>query len=208
MGGLNICLRIPKKAITLEGKACVTGLGCKSFDITLFQWGAAGDLDAGEALGAGDAGGYPAHQCFKTQDRQVYASSFKVKNHAEGNNWIKAATTHFNVRVFGKPFTSDKIPNGAITHPKPAESDDPAAGGEAALALGPTRISKNESDDDLRADPGAPHGAIALVLGEEGQMPCEWVWYTTDCFQHGVACSPSSPASTAARTWCSAARRG
>jgi hypothetical protein len=36
---LNICLRIPTKRITLEGKACVSFLGCKEFDITLFHWG-------------------------------------------------------------------------------------------------------------------------------------------------------------------------
>lgn len=37
---LNICLRIPQKRITLEGKACVKILGCKSFNITLVHWGA------------------------------------------------------------------------------------------------------------------------------------------------------------------------
>lgn len=35
---LNICLRLPDKKITLEGKACVTFLGCKSFNITIFHW--------------------------------------------------------------------------------------------------------------------------------------------------------------------------
>ena len=36
---LNVCLRVAEKRITLEGSACVTFLGCKSFNITLFHWG-------------------------------------------------------------------------------------------------------------------------------------------------------------------------
>ncbi|MEH1925443.1 hypothetical protein [Nostoc sp.] len=36
---LNVCLRVAEKRITLEGSACVTFSGCKSFNITLFHWG-------------------------------------------------------------------------------------------------------------------------------------------------------------------------
>jgi hypothetical protein len=38
---LNVCLRVPEQRITLEGKACLSFKGCKSFNITLFHWGQA-----------------------------------------------------------------------------------------------------------------------------------------------------------------------
>ena len=63
--------------------------------------------------------GYPAYQCFKTQDRQVYCSNDKVKNHAKGNEWIKRAMTQFNLQgndILGKPYTEEqRIPRDAIT---------------------------------------------------------------------------------------------
>ena len=92
---LTVCLRLPQKAITLEGKVCVSLLGCRSFKVTLFQWGA----------------------------------------------------------------------------------DEPAT------AASSTQITvKNSSDVTVCAliQMGALYGAVALNPGDEGQMPCEWVWYTLD----------------------------
>jgi hypothetical protein len=60
------------------------------------------------------------YQCFKTTDRVVYCSSFKVKNHDEGADWVRQALEHFNLKandIKGKPYESDDIPEGATTHP-------------------------------------------------------------------------------------------
>ena len=62
--------------------------------------------------------GYPAYQCFKTQNREVYCSNDKVKNHATGAKWIERAITHFQLQaneILGKPYTSERIPRGAHT---------------------------------------------------------------------------------------------
>jgi hypothetical protein len=60
------------------------------------------------------------YQCFKTIDRDVYCSSYKVKNHTEGADWVKQALEHFNLQaddILKKPYESDDIPNGATTYP-------------------------------------------------------------------------------------------
>jgi hypothetical protein len=60
------------------------------------------------------------YQCFKTKDRDVYCSSYKVKGHAEGADWVKKTLEHFNLQandILKKPYESDDIPEGAITYP-------------------------------------------------------------------------------------------
>lgn len=60
------------------------------------------------------------YQCFKTLSRDVYCSSYEVKNHDEGADWISQAIQHFGLKandIKGKPYESDDIPNGAITYP-------------------------------------------------------------------------------------------
>lgn len=52
---------------------------------------------------------YPAYQCFKTQSRDVYCSSYIVKNHDEGRVWIARALEHYELQaneLKGKPYTS------------------------------------------------------------------------------------------------------
>jgi hypothetical protein len=63
---------------------------------------------------------YPAYQCFKTRNRDVYCSSFKVKNHDAGADWIAAALHHFGLQagdILGTPYLSDDIPKSAIEYP-------------------------------------------------------------------------------------------
>ena len=60
------------------------------------------------------------YQCFKTIERDVYCSSYKVKNHDEGAAWVREALAHFNLRgndIKGKPYEEDNIPDGATTYP-------------------------------------------------------------------------------------------
>lgn len=60
------------------------------------------------------------YQCFKDISRNVYCSSYKVKNHAEGAAWVGQAITHFGLRsndLLGQPYQSDDIPKGARTYP-------------------------------------------------------------------------------------------
>ena len=66
------------------------------------------------------AGGYPAHQAFKTKARDVYCSSYIVRNHDEGADWISKCLTHFELRgsdILGKPYLEDDCPKGAIVWP-------------------------------------------------------------------------------------------
>ena len=60
------------------------------------------------------------YQCFKTKARDVYCSSFEVKNHAEAAAWMEQAMKHFELKasdILGKPYESDDIPKGATTYP-------------------------------------------------------------------------------------------
>jgi hypothetical protein len=60
------------------------------------------------------------YQCFKTKARDVYCSSYKVKNHDEGASWVTAALAHFNLRgsdILGKPYEERDIPDKAIEYP-------------------------------------------------------------------------------------------
>ena len=60
------------------------------------------------------------YQCFKTTARDVYCSSYKVKNHVEGAAWIKEALANFGLQgndIHGKPFEEDSIPDGATEYP-------------------------------------------------------------------------------------------
>ena len=60
------------------------------------------------------------YQCFKTTARNVYCSSYQVRNHDEGNAWVKAALENLNIRgsdMLGKPFELDAVPENAITYP-------------------------------------------------------------------------------------------
>jgi len=63
--------------------------------------------------------GYPAYQCFKTTTRVVYCSSYEVKNHDEGKDWVKKAMKHYNVPAsqIHKVYESQVQPNGAIIYP-------------------------------------------------------------------------------------------
>lgn len=63
---------------------------------------------------------YPGYQCLKTDNATVYCSLEKVKSHAEGHDWVKAACANFDLRVdqiYGKPFVSTRRPIGAIIWP-------------------------------------------------------------------------------------------
>ena len=60
------------------------------------------------------------YQCFKTKARDVYCSSYKVKNHTEGAAWVQQALAHYKLRgsdILGKPYESEDIPRGAKTYP-------------------------------------------------------------------------------------------
>ena len=60
------------------------------------------------------------YQCFKDAARNVYCSSYQVKNHAEGAAWVKEAIKHFGLQaneLLGKPYQADSIPNNSITYP-------------------------------------------------------------------------------------------
>jgi hypothetical protein len=63
---------------------------------------------------------YPAFQCFKTKSRDVYSSSYQVKNHDEGAAWVQQAMEHFGIKgsdLLGKPYTSNIIPTTATIYP-------------------------------------------------------------------------------------------
>lgn len=71
---------------------------------------------AGEELG----GGYPAHQAFKTRAREVYCSSYIVRNHTEGAKWVGECMAHFGIKgsdLLGKPYLEDDCPDGATVWP-------------------------------------------------------------------------------------------
>ncbi len=60
------------------------------------------------------------YQCFKTRDRDVYCSSYKVKNHDEGAAWVQQALQHFNLQasdILGKPYEENSVPRNAIEYP-------------------------------------------------------------------------------------------
>ncbi|MDF5725995.1 MAG: hypothetical protein PUP91_37210 [Rhizonema sp. PD37] len=63
------------------------------------------------------AGGYPGYQCFKDKARTTYCSENKVRNHAEGNAWIKRALAHFKLKGNDMRSNSieDSIPDDAKT---------------------------------------------------------------------------------------------
>lgn len=60
------------------------------------------------------------YQCFKTLARDVYCSSYTVKNHDEGADWVGRALQHFQLKasdIKGKPYEEDSVPSGAILFP-------------------------------------------------------------------------------------------
>jgi hypothetical protein len=60
------------------------------------------------------------YQCFKTLERDVYCSSYKVKSHDEGAEWVRQALAHFSLQasdIKGKPYEANNIPEGATTYP-------------------------------------------------------------------------------------------
>lgn len=60
------------------------------------------------------------YQCFKTREREVYCSSYKVRNHDEGREWVTNTMAHFGINgsdLLGKPFERDSQPDGAIIFP-------------------------------------------------------------------------------------------
>ncbi|HLL04099.1 MAG TPA: hypothetical protein VK539_26170 [Myxococcaceae bacterium] len=64
---------------------------------------------------------YPAYQCFKTTTDQVYCSRTKVRNHAIGASWVSScimAHAISSATIRGKPYLSDRQPDGAIIYPE------------------------------------------------------------------------------------------
>jgi hypothetical protein len=63
---------------------------------------------------------YPGYQCFKTDNRTVYCSLNKVKDHEEASEWLRAACDNFDLevdRICGEPYTSTRQPFDAIVWP-------------------------------------------------------------------------------------------
>lgn len=66
---------------------------------------------------------YPAYQCFKTKDRDVYCSRGEVNNHEAGAEWVSNCMAHFNIKasdLLGKPYPSIDQPSGATIWPEAA----------------------------------------------------------------------------------------
>lgn len=64
--------------------------------------------------------GYPAYQCFKTTDRDVYCSSVKVSNHTEGAAWVSNCMAFYSIQgsqLKGKPYLEDSQPDNATNYP-------------------------------------------------------------------------------------------
>ena len=73
-----------------------------------------------ELAAAAKGGGYPAYQCFKTKARDVYCSSYEVKNHDEGSEWIGDCLKHFGLKgsdIHQKPYLADDPPDDATVWP-------------------------------------------------------------------------------------------
>jgi hypothetical protein len=69
---------------------------------------------------AAAARGGGAYQCLKTKARDVYCSSYKVKNHDEGAAWVRDCMAHYGIQgsdLLGRPYLSEDQPDGAIVWP-------------------------------------------------------------------------------------------
>ena len=59
---------------------------------------------------------YPAYQCVKTANRDVYCSAKKVKNHDEGAAWVARAQAAHGFQanaILGRPYTEHAQPRNA-----------------------------------------------------------------------------------------------
>ncbi|EMF56710.1 MULTISPECIES: hypothetical protein [Streptomyces] len=91
--------------------------------------GAGATFAAGAGAESPESSGYPAYQCFKTADRDVYCSDKKVKNHAAGAAWIGICPPDVQKSLTGKPYLSDLRPKDALScsgEETPENSDYPA----------------------------------------------------------------------------------
>jgi len=63
---------------------------------------------------------YPAYQCLKTVDRDVYCSKSKVSSHTFGATWVTNCMAHYGItssQLSGRPYLSASKPSNATIYP-------------------------------------------------------------------------------------------